>query len=247
MSAAPQVLVFGSVNDLTLPKPFLDLSRAFARNVDEALCAVGLRYQMVDTAEMLPEQDELRDLASEGIVLLGGGDVDPALYGHTDPVPSLYGVHPEIDAAAIDLILHAIERDIPVLAICRGAQLVNVALGGTLIPDIEEWEMHRGASADTVFIQERVLLEPESRLAGILDTGDLTVMNGHHQAIDELGEGVVVTGRAEDGIVESIEVDGSGWIVGMQWHPEHDEADAELRIRLFGAFEEAVAERAGRE
>jgi len=244
VSRHAEVLVFGSVNDLTLPKPFLDLSRSFARNAGDALDAAGLDYRMVDTAEPLPSQIELREAAARGLVLLGGGDVDPALYGHTDPVPSLYGVHPEVDAAAIDLIRHAIDAGIPVLAICRGAQLVNVALGGTLIPDIERWETHRGGDAETVFIEERIRLEANSRIARILGADDLTVMNGHHQAIDRLGEGVSVTGRAVDGIVESIEVDHAAWLVGMQWHPEHDRADAESRAQLFGAFGAAVSERA---
>ncbi|MGK0741602.1 gamma-glutamyl-gamma-aminobutyrate hydrolase family protein [Leucobacter sp. Z1108] len=245
MSAIPEVLVFGSVNDTSLARPYLDLSRSFGRNVHETLSAVGLGYRMVDTAEPLPAMGELLELATGGIVLLGGGDVDPTSYGHHEPVANLYGVHPEIDAAALALIREAIDRQTPILAICRGAQLVNVALGGTLVPDIENWHIHRGATPDTVFVEERVRLDTTSKLAGILEVDELTVMNGHHQAIDRLGAGVVCTGRADDGIIESIEVD-DRWIIGVQWHPEHDKADRNLRLRLFAAFADAVAAHAER-
>lgn len=240
----PDALVFGSVDDQTLPAPFLALSRQFARNVELALVEAGLTGRFVDTSQPLPDAAALAQLAMHGVVLLGGGDVDPALYGADPDEPTLYGVHREVDDAAIALIHHALDAGTPVLAICRGAQLVNIARGGTLVPDLAEWEIHRGPSADTVFVTEDITLDPDSEVARIYGTSDVRVLNGHHQAIDVLGDGLHVTGRAADGVVEAIELDAEQpWLVGVQWHPEHEHADRAARSRLFSAFAAAVRDR----
>jgi putative glutamine amidotransferase len=129
-----------------------------------------------------------------------------------------------------------VRRDLPTLAICRGSQLLNVAFGGTLIPDISDWEMHHGGSGEPLFIDEPVILEPDSEIARILGRTEVTVRNGHHQAVAEVAPALRATARAHDGIVEGTEHRDASWVVGVQWHPEEPQADAQDRASLFGEF-----------
>ena len=168
----------------------------------------------------------------DGLVISGGPDVDPALYGES--------AHDETgepqtgrDAWELALLAAALDRDIPVLAICRGAQLFNVAYGGTLIQHLPEQpgaEDHRGGSG--VYRKMPVELDPET-LPGTVLGPSSTVSCYHHQAIDKLGDGLTVTGRAADGTIEAVVADGHAFAVGVQWHPERDH-----ELRLFTALVE---------
>ena len=170
-----------------------------------------------------------------GLVLTGGADVDPARYRairdpHTDSIRS------DRDEWELALTAIALDRGLPVLAICRGIQLLNVALGGDVaqhLPDVVGHERHR----PTVGRHGRhdVRLAAESRIGALLGP-TATVATYHHQAVDRLGAGLVATGWATDGTVEAVELDSAPWVVGVQWHPEvHDGA------RLFAGFIGACA------
>ncbi|HEY4376058.1 MAG TPA: gamma-glutamyl-gamma-aminobutyrate hydrolase family protein [Acidimicrobiales bacterium] len=156
-----------------------------------------------------------------GLVITGGIDVDPALYGQ-DQHPKTEGVDRLTDDWEIALLQAFLAAHKPVLAICRGHQVLNVALGGTLHQHITEQAgllehgiPNGGGGADV-----DVELEPGSRLDEALGGTKATGRCHHHQAVDRLGDGLVVTARAADGTVEGVELPGDNWVVGVQWHPE---------------------------
>jgi gamma-glutamyl-gamma-aminobutyrate hydrolase PuuD len=155
----------------------------------------------------------------DGLVLTGGGDVDPALYGETAG-PSVGGVDPVRDESERALLAAALAVHLPVLAVCRGCQILNVELGGTLyqhLPDVVGHEDHR--HAPSVFGEIGVTTTPGSRVAEIFGA-ETTVLCSHHQSIDALGTGLVVTARASDGVIEAVELPGAFFVLGVQWHPE---------------------------
>jgi putative glutamine amidotransferase len=172
----------------------------------------------------------------EALVLSGGADIDPAHY-HTAPHPKLGHIEPERDTFELALVAEARTRGLPVLAICRGLQVVNVALGGTLWQDLPS---ERGAHPQSGPRTERVHgieLASESRLAEALGVGELRVNSFHHQAIRDLAPELAATGHADDGVIEGIEGTGSWWLVGVQWHPEEFSAEADAPdLALFRAL-----------
>jgi putative glutamine amidotransferase len=176
----------------------------------------------------------------DGLLLTGGDDLDPATYGQ-DPHPELLPVDPDADAFELALIRVAIARDVPTLAICRGIQVLNVALGGSLDQHITGRDglishgvPHVGGAMHDVRI------EAGSKLAAAMGVLTPACHSHHHQALDRLGDGLRPVGWAEDGIVEGLELD-DGWIVGVQWHPEDTAADDADQQRLFTSFVEQAA------
>lgn len=171
--------------------------------------------------------EEALDLLSrfDGLVLMGGSDVDPHLYGQHRQ-PHVYGVVPEQDHFEAALVHAAIETKLPTLAVCRGIQLVNVALGGSLIQHIGEIEgvvQHAPAKfpAGQDYVLHDVKIETGTKLAAAMRTTAARVASFHHQGLDEIAKGLKVTARSDDGLVEGLEHVGSGqWIIGVQWHPE---------------------------
>jgi putative glutamine amidotransferase len=159
-----------------------------------------------------------------GLVLLGGPDVDPQFYGQ-DPHPTVYGVNAERDEFEIGLVRAAVENSVPTLAVCRGMQVANVALGGTLIQDLGDPAqgalLHSplGFPAPQEGVMHEIAVDAGSRLAKALGSEHLLGASYHHQAIDQLGAGLEVVGRAPDGVVEAMEHQ-RGWFIGVQWHPE---------------------------
>ena len=212
-----------------------DLQDEFTRIAFDAVRAAGGRPRLVDSAAAeLPENAAVYAEAG-GVVFLGGGDVDEDCYGYDGPPPAnIYGVDRRADDYCIGLIRDAVARDLPTLAICRGSQLLNVAFGGTLIPDIANWPMHKGGEGAPLFIDEEVLLEPDSEIARILGRTTVSVRNGHHQAVNEVGPDLRATARAHDGIVEGTQHRDATWVLGVQWHPEEPLANADDRAALFG-------------
>ena len=173
--------------------------------------------------------------ALDGLVLTGGPDVDPSRYG-ADPHAETDRPRETRDAWEVALLHAALAADVPVLAVCRGAQLLNVACGGTLhqhLPDVVEGSAHRPALG--TFGAVDVEVEPGSHLAKVVGE-QIAVSCHHHQAIDELGDGLAVVARAADGTVEAVELEGDGFAVGVQWHPEED-GDT----RLFAALIERAS------
>ena len=178
--------------------------------------------------------------AVQGLVLTGGEDVDPALYGET-PHPTVTVVTPTRDHTEIALARAAQAARIPTLAICRGLQVTNVALGGTLVQDIPSASPEALAHEQEAPRHERthaVEVEKGSRLAEALAATTLAVNSMHHQAIATLADGLRITARAGDGTVEGIEgIDPAWWLLGVQWHPEELVNDADEWDRaLFRAF-----------
>ncbi len=183
----------------------------------------------------------------DGLILAGGGDIEPARYGASDH-PTQYGVDAPRDGTEIAMALAARRRDVPLLAICRGAQILNVALGGTLhqhLPDIPDTGVH-GVPGGGPEASQRITLAPESQAAAAAGTTELEGSCHHHQAIDRLGDGLVAVGWAPDGVVEAVEpvhAEGAGWVVAVQWHPEDTAANDPAQQRLFDTLVERAAAR----
>jgi putative glutamine amidotransferase len=156
----------------------------------------------------------------DGLLLVGGGDVDPARYG-AEPIDEIYGVEPDRDDLEIELLREADRRGIPTLCICRGMQVMNVAFGGTLVQHlpVDERFMPHGTPSGADTLVHDVKLESGSRTARATGSEVSASSSHHHQGIERLAAGVVATGWSEDGLVEAIEAD-EGWMVGVQWHPE---------------------------
>src|SRR5918992_5050454 len=199
------------------------LSRAY---VDAIQAAGGLVYMIPPDAATAEEPDAALDVL-DALVLAGGADVDPGSYG-AEPHRCTTGTRPERDAAEIPLARRAVERDLPLLGICRGMQLMNVALGGSLIqhlPDDVGHGDHRRHLGSFDGADHDVRLAPGSLAARAC--GELThaTKSHHHQGVDRLGEGLVASGWSVlDELVEAIEIPGARWALGVQWHPEVDPA-----------------------
>jgi len=179
-----------------------------------------------------------------GLMLTGGEDVTPALYG-AEPHPALGHVNAGRDAFEIALVHAARERRLPTLAICRGIQIANVALGGTLVQDLpSEWPdvlEHDGDWTRDTRIHD-VTIAPGSRLAGALGVTQLVANSLHHQAVGRVAPGLTTVAQAPDGVVEGVEWSGSDWwMAGVQWHPEELTGTREGWDRaLFDTFAEVV-------
>lgn len=231
------VAVLVSLNFPDLTDPVADLVRRFTGNALAALTAAGASYTLVDSsvpAELVGAVETGPD--ADALLILGGGDIAAACYGGpAGPVPNSYGVDEQADRGSLDLFRAYADAERPVLGICRGAQLINVAYGGSILPDIEAYELHHGGPDQPMFLDEKVEVADGTRLARIVGPGVLTVRSGHHQAVDRVGDGLVVAARALDGIVEAIE-DPERWVLGVQFHPEDDDGGDRELTRLTGAL-----------
>ncbi|AHH94789.1 gamma-glutamyl-gamma-aminobutyrate hydrolase family protein [Kutzneria albida] len=166
----------------------------------------------------------------DGLVLAGGADVDPARYGQR-PHPRTGNLRPDRDAAEFALARAALEVGLPMIGVCRGMQVLNAVLGGTLVqhvPDVTGATTHQPAVGQ--FANNPVSLVPGSRLAEILGPSAV-VSCSHHQAIDRLGAGLTVAATAADGTIEAVELSTADFVLGVQWHPEQD-----AEVRLFKAL-----------
>lgn len=183
----------------------------------------------------------------DGLLLAGGGDVAPDRYG-AEPHERTYGTDSGRDALEIALVRRATDVGIPTLAICRGIQVLNVALDGTLIqhiPDLPGTVPH-GEPVGGEGARHRVKLSEPSHLAEASGTAELVCASHHHQALDRLGDGLTAVGWSEDGLIEAVEHE-SGWIVGVQWHPETTAAEDPAQQGLFDALVARARARAGGE
>ena len=212
---------------------------AVGRHYLEAIRRAGgegcpLLPRVVEPGEMLDVMARF-----DGLVLHGGGDLDPSLFGATERHEKLYGINPIHDAFEMGALEAALTLDLPVLAICRGMQILNVARGGTLhqhITDDETTVHHR-------FELHGVQIDPSSKTAAALGTTSPAGYSVHHQSIDRVGEGLIVTGHAADGTIEAMELP-DRWVVAVQWHPEDTAADDTEQQRLFDAVVEQARHRA---
>ena len=192
-------------------------------------------------AVLLPPQPVDSEIADrvldglDGLLITGGKDIDPAVYGQ-ETHPSTDQPGGQRDAWEFGLLRAALQRQLPVLGICRGAQVLNVALGGTLhqhLPDVIGHSGHRAGNA--VFNTLPVRTVAGTRLAALVGES-VDARCYHHQAIADLGEGLVVSGWDADGVIEALELPGRSFVLAVQWHPEESLDD----LRLFAAIVEAA-------
>ena len=173
----------------------------------------GLPVQLTRDADPADMIDRL-----DGLVMTGGADPDPSLYGE-DPHPELGEVEPGRDEWELGLIRAALARRLPMLCVCRGAQLLNIALGGTLLQHLDESDTHALWTTSRTDRCHVVQVAAGSRLASLY--GDSVATNSlHHQAVGRPGRGVLVTGTAEDGVIEGFELEDRPEVLAVQWHPE---------------------------
>lgn len=235
---------------ILIPTPIQDSEKrrfALGKNYVKSLVACGAIPILLPTVVAPEDWREVYE-SVDGVLLSGGGDVDPALFG--EPAhEKTYGVDRERDAMEVVLARWALQDDKPLFAICRGIQVVNVALGGSLIQDLpSQWKSavpHDGTAHgfERHEVAHSVCIEPGTHIAQIVGSGELGVNSFHHQALKDVAEGLVVTSRSPDGVVESVEFPGKRHYIGVQWHPEEMAAGREDMMRLFRTFVEACAHR----
>jgi putative glutamine amidotransferase len=185
----------------------------------------------------------------DGVLLTGGGDVDPVFYGQ-ERHPSVYDAEPGRDEFEIDLARRALEADLPVLAICRGSQVLNVAAGGTLVQDIPsavKTELTHSLDVPKDSVAHDIHIISDTRLhaalGGAVDASCACRVNSrHHQSVGSLGRSLVASATAPDGVIEGIEAPEARFCVGVQWHPENFWRTGEFRP-LFDAFVAAARDR----
>jgi putative glutamine amidotransferase len=215
--------------------PALLLPRSY---VDAAQRAGAMALLLAPDPALTEDPDELLDRI-DGLMLAGGADIEPAAYG-ADVHPETTGSVPERDAFEISLVRRALERDIPLLAICRGMQVMNVAYGGTLhqhLPELFGHEEHRRVLGSFDNADHDVRLAPGSLAARAAGEELHATKSHHHQGVDRVGDGLVVTGWSQiDELPEALEMPANRFALGVQWHPEADETS-----RLIAALVSAAA------
>jgi putative glutamine amidotransferase len=199
--------------------------------------AGGLALMIPPDPELVEDPQQLLDLI-DGLILAGGADIDPSSYAQK-PHPETVDTVPERDVFEIALTRAAIERDMPVLGICRGMQLINVACGGTLVqhlPDHVGHHEHRRVLGSFDGTDHDVLLSEGSLAASAAGQIAHTTKSHHHQGVDRLGDGLLVSGVSTlDDLPEAVELEGRRFVLGVQWHPE---ADPDSNV--IGAFVDAA-------
>ena len=206
------------------------------RGYSDAVQAAG------GVAVLLPPDDSVVDSPSDlldsldALLLAGGRDIDPLTYG-ASPDPSVGETSPERDRFELALVSAALERNMPVLGVCRGMEMLNVACGGTLVQDLPGELLERHRHTPGVFSDHDVRLSAGSLALRAIGAELVSVRSHHHQALGELGEGVVVSGRCpEDDLVEAVELPDKRFALGVLWHPEED-----ARSGVIGALVNAAS------
>ncbi len=198
----------------------------------------AVRLAGLDPVRVTPDAPVPLD-GLDGLVLTGGTDIDPALFGeerepHTDDPDR------ERDRLEMELLTHALDRDLPVLAICRGMQLFNVFHSGTLIQHLEHSKRHSVREKPPHEDVHSVRICPGTRAAAIYRDANYGVNSRHHQGVDRVGKDLLVSGVSDDGLVEILERPDRRFAIGVQWHPEDRVEHCPADRRLFEAFAEAV-------
>jgi putative glutamine amidotransferase len=201
---------------------------------EEALRAAGI--ESVRNPESLDSLD--------GLLLTGGTDVNPVHYGQ-GRLRESESPDDQRDELELRLVREALAADLPVLGICRGLQLLNVALDGTLIQHLGSTDVHQqrpeNANAGKHSSAHKIWVAPNTRLARIIGGGAHDVNSRHHQAVESIGQGLIVSAIASDGVIEAIEKPGAAFVVAVQWHPEDRVLVSEADRKLFEAFATAIA------
>jgi len=195
---------------------------------------------------LLPPGEPGDDILSavRGLLVIGGGDVDPARYGSAGHT-AVSGVDRERDDFEIGLVRAAADHGLPLFGICRGAQVANVALGGSLIehvPEATDGSVPHSAAGGG-FVDHAVSVAPGSKLAAALGATTCVAPSYHHQAICTVAQSLNVTARAADGVIEAVELPTHPWFLAVQWHPERSAERDPVQQRLFDAFVRACKAR----
>ena len=215
--------------------PFQDRTRLTP--YADAVLAAGLQPVPADVSGPV----ELGSV--DGLLLLGGTDVNPSRYGAL-PHPKTEPPDDRRDEIELQLIEEALSRGIPILAICRGLQLLNVYYGGTLIQHVANTERHAVKTENKGQSAHEVVIEPDTLLSGIAQAGSWQVNSRHHQAVDTVGERLKVVARDPlDGTVEALESEGDGFVLAVQWHPEDQVKESPDQLRLFKRFAQELGVR----
>lgn len=226
--------------------PVVVVPRRFSDGDDPRVIAANELFdrivELVEEAGLVPRvvDDPFVTLSDvRGLVLPGGGDINPQLYGQV-ATAAVYDVNDQQDELDFTLAARAQDAGLPALGICRGAQVLNVLRGGDLHIDLTPGDVpHRSTTADELFGWHPVALAAGSRVHAAHHAEQIVVASAHHQAIATLGAGLVATGRAADGLVESFEaVD--GWVLAVQWHPEAPGTSEAVERAPFAALAQAV-------
>lgn len=199
----------------------------------------GLPLILPTTREIQVVTDYLQ--AVDGLIFSGGGDVNPILYGE-DPIPQLQTVDPSRDEFELGLCKEALNHNIPILAICRGVQLLNVAAGGKLVQDISHCvpkALQHRQQAPIWHGSHVIEITPDSLLAQLMKTTQAQVNSSHHQAVGDVAPGFRVTARTSDGVIEAIESLHHDFVIGVQFHPEGMYESYDYAAALFLGFVEA--------
>ena len=229
--------LIGLVTGLNKEETYLIVNNGYVRALE---AAGALPVVLPLTAD--PEELEACIEQMDGILITGGGDIDPECYGeHT--LPACGGIDTERDAMEIAIAkLLAIHPEVPTLGVCRGCQVLNVALGGTMYQDIPSQVptaiAHRQKQPER-YPAHPVDVAAETKLAAIVGAGELRVNSLHHQAIKDVAPSLICTAKAPDGIVEAIEMPAHPFFVGVQWHPERMWKNDAPSLALFRAFVDA--------
>ncbi len=181
---------------------------------------------------------------ADGVLFTGGGDLDPAIYNGDTENKHLYGINKERDATEIELCRLALAGDKPVMAVCRGLQLVNVMLGGTLHEDMgfhddEDSMKHRISMKKG--INHKVSITGKGKILASISSEQMDVVSWHHQSIKNLGKGLVTVACSDDGTVEACEYPDHAWFMGVQWHPEMSFEKDSTQKDLFNSFVQACS------
>lgn len=237
------------MNQSSPPSPLIGIT-TYGRNRDNHYILPAEYVEAVRRAGgvpvLLPAGETQIDALLErldGLILAGGGDVDPELYAGKKHA-EIYMIDAERDGSEMPLARRVAANGTPTLAICRGIQVLNVALGGSLVehlPDeVGDAVLHRNPPPGPAQISSYTLhplrVDPNSRLAAILGTTEVTSASWHHQAVRRLAAGLQVAARAADGTIEAAELTDHPWLIAVQWHPEITAADDPDQQRLFDAF-----------
>lgn len=212
------------------------LNRAYTRAIEQA---GGIPVILPVTSDAAVAQRYLDVI--DGLLLSGGADIAPQRYGQT-PHPTVNDVELDRDVTELALVRAALAQDMPLFAICRGIQTLNVALGGTLYQDlptehpseINHRQTDKGLTRDA--FSHDMLIEPNSRLRDLVNVGEMRINSLHHQAVRDVAEGLVVTGRAPDGVIEAAEMPSKRYVLAVQFHPEETAIHDPHTRQLFAAF-----------
>lgn len=240
-----RILVSYSMDASAVNQEYADelhgLAQSAARTLTRA--ADDVQVVFVDATHPYRTANELIS-AFDGVLILGGADVDPSLYtSDRAAISQAQGVDRSADDFEIALVHEARDAGKPLFGICRGLQIINVALGGTLIPDLGEGRVHNDHPVTSTMSDHDVHIAEGSTLERVLSSATIPIRSAHHQAIEEAAACLSITAHADDGVIEAVESPNDYWTVAVQWHPEDPGAREDDFMALSLAFIQAARER----